>query len=85
MKHTNPNRQLLLLVGLFLSLISSLTKAANFEPAWGRDGMVVTSVGPAAASGQMICEKFGNAFDAVFFGIFFFDGVLRTTWNCWLF
>ena len=78
MKHTNPNRQLLLLVGLFLSLISSLTNAANFEPAWGRDGMVVTSVGPAAASGQMICEKFGNAFDAVFFGIF-----CRRTWRRW--
>ncbi|HKX55776.1 MAG TPA: hypothetical protein VJN01_06740, partial [Xanthomonadales bacterium] len=32
-------------------------QAASFEPTWGRDGMVVTSVGPAAAAGQMILER----------------------------
>lgn len=38
--------------------------AASFEPEWGRDGMVVTSVGSAAASGKLILEKGGNAVDA---------------------
>jgi gamma-glutamyltranspeptidase/glutathione hydrolase len=38
--------------------------AANFEPEWGRDGMVVTSVAPAAESGKLILEKGGNAVDA---------------------
>ena len=45
-------------------LFVSATHAANFPPEWGRDGMVVSSVGPAAPSGQMILEKGGNAFDA---------------------
>jgi gamma-glutamyltranspeptidase/glutathione hydrolase len=38
--------------------------AASFEPAWGRDGMVVTSVSPAAPVGQAVLERGGNAFDA---------------------
>ncbi len=38
--------------------------AASFEPTWGRDGMVVTSVSPAAPVGQAILEKGGNAVDA---------------------
>jgi len=37
---------------------------ASFEPTWGRDGMVVTSVSPAAPVGQAILEKGGNAVDA---------------------
>jgi len=43
---------------------SSVSQAASFEPAWGRDGMVVTSVSPAAAAGQLILERGGNAADA---------------------
>lgn len=38
--------------------------AASFEPVWGRDGMLVTSVGPAAWAGQQVLEKGGNAIDA---------------------
>ena len=38
--------------------------AASFEPTWGRDGMVVTSVSPAAPVGQAILEKGGSAVDA---------------------
>ncbi len=49
------------IVGLFLS--SSLI-AASFAPEWGRDGMVVTSVAPAAAAGDRILEQGGNAVDA---------------------
>jgi gamma-glutamyltranspeptidase/glutathione hydrolase len=39
-------------------------QAASFEPAWGRDGMVVSSVGPAAEAGQAVLERGGNAVDA---------------------
>ena len=52
---------------LFLAcaaLLQSTAFAASAEPAWGRDGMVVTSVSPAAPVGQMILEKGGNAVDA---------------------
>ncbi len=42
----------------------STVQAASFEPTWGRDGMVVTSVSPAAAAGQAILERGGNAVDA---------------------
>jgi gamma-glutamyltranspeptidase/glutathione hydrolase len=45
-------------------LVSEGAMAASFEPAWGRDGMLVTSVGPAAWAGQQILEKGGNAADA---------------------
>jgi gamma-glutamyltranspeptidase/glutathione hydrolase len=38
--------------------------AAAFEPTWGRDGMVVTSVSPAAPVGQAVLERGGNAVDA---------------------
>ncbi len=41
-----------------------ITFAASFEPTWGRDGIVVTSVSPAAAAGQAILERGGNAADA---------------------
>lgn len=51
---------LLLLVCASLSTV----QAASFEPTWGRDGMVVTSVSPAAAAGQAVLERGGNAADA---------------------
>ncbi len=38
--------------------------AAAADPAWGRDGMVVTSVSPAAPAGQQMLERGGNAVDA---------------------
>jgi len=50
------------LIGWALCALSA--QAASFEPAWGRDGMVVTSVGPAAAAGQAVLEQGGNAVDA---------------------
>ena len=50
---------------LVIALLAvQLASAATFEPKWGRNGMVVTSVGPAAAAGQKILEKGGNAVDA---------------------
>ena len=53
------------LVLLFLVLLGPATTfAAAFEPAWGRDGMVVTSVSPAAPVGQAVLERGGNAVDA---------------------
>lgn len=39
--------------------------AASFEPTWGRDGMVATSVSPAAPVGRAVLERGGNAVDAV--------------------
>lgn len=54
-----------IVVTLLLSmLISEGVVAASFEPVWGRDGMLVTSVGPAAWAGQLILENGGNAVDA---------------------
>jgi len=54
-----------LILTLFVALmINGPAWAASFEPEWGRDGMVVTSVGPAARAGQQVLEKGGNAFDA---------------------
>jgi gamma-glutamyltranspeptidase/glutathione hydrolase len=41
-----------------------LGHAASFEPEWGRDGIVVSSVSPAAPVGQAILERGGNAVDA---------------------
>lgn len=52
---------LLLIVALFAI---EPVWSASFEPAWGREGMVVTSVGPAAVVGQQVLENGGNAFDA---------------------
>ena len=52
------------LVFLTLAVPSQAVLAASFEPAWGRDGMVATSVSPAAPVGQAILEKGGNAVDA---------------------
>ncbi|NNL94927.1 MAG: gamma-glutamyltransferase [Xanthomonadales bacterium] len=45
-------------------LLSAAAHAANFDPEWGRDGMVVSSVAPAAEVGQKVLEQGGNAFDA---------------------
>ncbi|HSM68240.1 MAG TPA: gamma-glutamyltransferase, partial [Xanthomonadales bacterium] len=54
-----------LLLTLCIALAGSgQVLAASFEPAWGRDGMVVTSVSPAAAVGQAVLERGGNAVDA---------------------
>jgi len=38
--------------------------AASSQPAWGRDGMVVTSVSPASPVGKAVLERGGNAIDA---------------------
>ncbi len=54
----------LVLTLLVALLASAPAMSANFEPAWGRHGMVVTSVSPAAAAGQQVLEKGGNAVDA---------------------
>lgn len=54
----------LILVILLSMSISEAGFAASFEPVWGRDGMLVTSVGPAAWAGQHILESGGNAVDA---------------------
>jgi len=42
---------------LFLFLCHATAFAATFEPTWGRDGMVVTSVSPAAPVGQAVLER----------------------------
>ena len=49
---------------LFSLFLGCAAQAATFEPQWGRHGMVVTSVGPAAAAGEAVLEKGGNAVDA---------------------
>lgn len=54
----------LVLTLLIALLASAPAKSANFEPEWGRHGMVVTSVSPAAAAGQQVLENGGNAVDA---------------------
>jgi len=63
-----PRPLRLLATFILLLLLSSLIPlelhAAAAEPAWGRDGMVVTSVGPAAPVGRAILERGGNAVDA---------------------
>jgi gamma-glutamyltranspeptidase/glutathione hydrolase len=48
----------------FILLSSVPVWSATFEPQWGRQGMVSTTVGPAAAAGQSILEAGGNAVDA---------------------
>jgi gamma-glutamyltranspeptidase/glutathione hydrolase len=58
----------LILTRLFLILVflcQATAFAAAFEPTWGRDGMVVTSVSPAAPVGQAVLQRGGNAVDAV--------------------
>ena len=40
------------------------TNAATFAPIWARDGMVVTSVRPAAPAGAEVLRNGGNAYDA---------------------
>jgi len=52
------------ILALVLFLAHATAFAASFEPNWGRDGMVVTSVGPAAPVGQAVLERGGNAVDA---------------------
>ncbi|MEM7706214.1 MAG: gamma-glutamyltransferase [Pseudomonadota bacterium] len=48
-----------------LALLGSLqTNAASFQPIWSRDGMVASSVGPAAAAGASVLAAGGNAVDA---------------------
>ena len=54
----------LIFTSFMLLLVSEGGLAASSEPAWGRDGMLVTSVGPAAWAGQQVLEKGGNAVDA---------------------
>ncbi len=54
----------LLLILLVSMSFSEAGFSASFEPVWGRDGMLVTSVGPAAWAGQHILESGGNAADA---------------------
>jgi gamma-glutamyltranspeptidase/glutathione hydrolase len=50
---------------LFVVLIAiEPARSASFQPEWGREGMVVTSVGPAARAGQQFLEQGGNAADA---------------------
>ncbi len=45
-------------------LVAQPARAAEPGPAWGKRGMVVTSVGPAAAAGREILGRGGNAVDA---------------------
>ena len=54
----------IILILLASLLTSEGVLAASFEPVWGRDGMLVTSVGPAAWAGQQVLENGGNAVDA---------------------
>ena len=54
----------LILILFASTLFSEGAMAASFEPVWGRDGMLVTSVGPAAWAGQQVLENGGNAVDA---------------------
>jgi gamma-glutamyltranspeptidase/glutathione hydrolase len=53
-----------LLLTLLLLLCHATVFGAAAEPKWGRDGMVVTSVSPAAPIGQAVLERGGNAVDA---------------------
>jgi gamma-glutamyltranspeptidase/glutathione hydrolase len=51
-------------IALLLALCHATAFGASYEPTWGRDGMVVTSVSPAAPVGQVVLERGGNAVDA---------------------
>jgi len=59
-----PDLKFVRSVAIVLSLCHATAFAAAFEPTWGRDGMVVTSVSPAAPVGQAVLERGGNAVDA---------------------
>lgn len=59
-----PEKYLIRFLALFLALCHATVFAAAAEPTWGRDGMVVTSVSPAAPAGQAVLERGGNAVDA---------------------
>lgn len=58
----SPNAGLLWVALLVLPLPA--LQAATFAPIWARDGMVVTSVRPAAPAGAEVMRNGGNAFDA---------------------
>jgi gamma-glutamyltranspeptidase/glutathione hydrolase len=60
-----PDTRFLKTLLLALALSHGSAFAAAFEPTWGRDGMVVTSVSPAAPVGKAVLERGGNAVDAV--------------------
>lgn len=53
-------------VAAALALLFAVTsaRAAAPDPAWGRNGMVVSSVGGADAAGREMLERGGNAIDA---------------------
>ena len=59
-----PDLKFVRAIAIVLSLCHVNAFAAAFEPTWGRDGMVVTSVSPAAPVGQAMLERGGNAVDA---------------------
>ncbi|MDX1460614.1 MAG: gamma-glutamyltransferase [Xanthomonadales bacterium] len=53
-----------ILLTAMLAGLAITVQAATFEPEWGRDGMVVTSVAPAAQAGHDMLARGGNAVDA---------------------
>jgi gamma-glutamyltranspeptidase/glutathione hydrolase len=59
-----PDWKILRTLTVLVALASPAAFGASFEPSWGRDGMVVTSVSPAAPVGQAILQRGGNAVDA---------------------
>lgn len=59
-----PDPKILRILILLITLCHASAFAAAFEPAWGRDGMVATSVSPAAPVGRVVLEQGGNAVDA---------------------
>lgn len=59
-----PKLILIVLTACGLLVPQGKILAASFEPVWGRDGIVASSVSPAAPAGQAILEKGGNAVDA---------------------
>jgi gamma-glutamyltranspeptidase/glutathione hydrolase len=59
-----PDVKLARIAAVLFLFVHTVSFAAAFEPAWGRDGMVVTSVSPAAPVGQAVLERGGNAVDA---------------------